>query len=169
MLAQLMEDQRLLKRPVGAQPTAFGALRPPQTLAQPMEDRQLLKRPAARQCWSSWIGKRNRDFYCDAGRHRNRDRNSDERQHSFLGAANANSAATTINGNAAQALSSCHRHQVGRPRQPHRPISEISNRFNLRPQAPLRGDYYSGQCNRTGRWCRFSFQPDRCRAEFFGR
>ena len=29
--------------------------------------------------------------------------------------------------------------QAGRPRQPHRPISEISNRFNLRPQAPLVG------------------------------
>ena len=25
------------------------------------------------------------------------------------------------------------------------------------------------QCNRTGRWCRFSFQPDHSRAEFFGR
>jgi len=27
--------------------------------------------------------------------------------------------------------------QAGRPRRPHRPISEISNRFNLSPQAPL--------------------------------
>ena len=55
-----------------------------------------------------WTGKRNRDFYCDAGRHRKRDRNSDEAElHLFsqLPPANANSSATTINGNAAQAKS----------------------------------------------------------------
>jgi hypothetical protein len=56
---------------------------------------------------------------------------------------NANSFATTINGNAAQALSSVVASSFfapqGRPRQPHRPILEISRRFSLSPQAPLVG------------------------------
>ena len=69
----------------------------------------MLKRQAApvSQLFCRWIGKRNRDFYCDAGRPRKRDRNSDGRQrgHFSAGAANANSSATTINGNAAQANS----------------------------------------------------------------
>ena len=55
---------------------ALGAT-PLQSLAQPMEDRPLLKRLAAAALWT---GTRNRDFYCDAGRHRKRDRNSDGRR-----------------------------------------------------------------------------------------
>src|SRR5262249_42859574 len=53
------------------------------------------------------------------------------------GPANANSFAMTINGNTASARSDAFSGTAGRPRQPHRPISEISNRFNLRPQALL--------------------------------
>jgi hypothetical protein len=55
-----------------------------------------------------------------------------------VAAAGANSFATTINGMRPR-RSRPPLAEAGRPRQRHRPISEVSNRFNLRPQALLMG------------------------------
>ena len=154
--------------------------RPPQTLARPTEDRPLLKPSAAalaaaNRLRARWTCKRNRDFYCDAGRHRKRDRNSDGPQccdplcPAVWSKRQLDRYDDKWQCGPGEVL--CHWLNWLRGAGP-------GNRTDQFRKFPIGSiyvhksrywDHYSGQCNRTGRWCRFSFQPDHSRAEFFGR
>jgi hypothetical protein len=125
-----------LPHPHSALQGALQGARPPQTLAQPMEDRQLLKR-SAEDHYSAAVSPVDRQAQprllvrCWAAQQ------TRPQQRRVVPQAPIPSLRRSMAMRPRR--SPLPLAQAGRPRQQHRPISEISHRFKLRPQAPLMG------------------------------